>query len=100
MEIHERQKQKIRFTEKGKFIFTSNYWMNIDKPNQRCVLHLNGCLYEKKKKQTKLKGIRILKKDGGWLNFDSVKEAEKYFKKTWKKRGYKYQKGCQRCSII
>ena len=83
----------------SKSLFTEKYWMNVDKPTKTCVLHIEGCLYEKQKKETKWKGVGSLKRDGGWLRFNSPQEAGKFFAETWKKRGFTYQKGCSKCTL-
>lgn len=97
--IFTRQKHKKRFSENGKFLFTRAYWMNVDKPTKTCVLHIEGCLYEKQKKETKWKGVGSLKRDGGWLRFNSPQEAGEFFAEAWKKRGFTYQKGCSKCTL-
>ncbi|MCR2820053.1 hypothetical protein [Lederbergia panacisoli] len=56
---------------------SKNVWMNIDKPTKKCTIHTN-CSYLDKKSETKYKGILELKRDGGWLKFDSKNEAKKY----------------------
>ncbi|MFZ7137857.1 MAG: hypothetical protein ACOWW1_05515 [archaeon] len=54
------------------------YWVNVDIPT-KSFLHVEGCPFEVNKKETLLKGIAKLKKDGGWLSFPSISEAKNYF---------------------
>lgn len=62
-------------------------WVNVDKPTKTCTKHVSGCTYEIGKRETKYKGIGNLKRDGGWLPFDSLKAAQDYCE-HWKKRGF------------
>lgn len=54
------------------------YWVNVDFPTKSCTLHAAGCRYEQNKYPTLSKGIRQLKRDGGWLPFNSAAEAEQH----------------------
>jgi acyl-coenzyme A thioesterase PaaI-like protein len=54
-------------------------WMNVDKPTRNCTLHSN-CTYLRNKKETQLKGVGELKRDGGWLSFKNRNEALKFYK--------------------
>jgi len=49
------------------------YWLNVDKPTKKCVLHIRGCVFEVDKQESKRKGVGKTKKDGGWLVFSSKK---------------------------
>ena len=54
-------------------------WLNVDKPTKKCTLHMNSsCTYMQKKSETPYKGIGHLKRDGGWLSFNDVKQATIY----------------------
>ena len=64
------------------------FWVNVDKPTKRCVIHREGCKYEQAKSETPFKGISKLKRDGGWVSFDSVEEAGGYCAREWKSKGY------------
>lgn len=62
------------------FLFKKNsneVWMNIDKPIKKCTIHSN-CSFLDKKSETNYKGILELKRDGGWLKFNSIHEAKVY----------------------
>jgi hypothetical protein len=54
-------------------------WVNIDKPTKKCTIH-SKCTYLDKKRETKYKGILELKRDGGWLKFDSNNQAKEFIK--------------------
>jgi len=71
------------------------YWLNIDKPTKKCVLHIEGCTYEVEKEATPLKGIEEIKKHGGWLSFSSRQEALAYFKHKWASVGYELSERCR-----
>ncbi|MED4018537.1 hypothetical protein [Sutcliffiella cohnii] len=58
-------------------------WMNIDKPTKKCTIHSN-CSFIDKKSETKYKGILELKRDGGWLKFNSKDEALAYQKGNYR----------------
>jgi len=65
------------------------YWVNVDKPTKTCTIHVRGCEYENRKGETEYKGIGNLKRDGGWLSFDSLKGAQDYCKERWMKQGFR-----------
>ena len=69
------------------------FWVNVDKPTKSCVVHREGCRYEQDKSETPLKGINELKRDGGWLFFASLEEAEDYGRREWETRGYILRRG-------
>jgi hypothetical protein len=71
------------------------YWLNIDKPNKICVLHVEGCTFEVRKEVTPLKGIGEIRSDGGWLSFSSHKKAREYFEQSWAQRGYEFSENCK-----
>lgn len=51
-------------------------WVNIDKPTKRYVVHsTSSCQYVNRKAETSYKGINELKRDGGWVAFDSKGNA-------------------------
>jgi hypothetical protein len=70
------------------------FWLNIDKPTKRCTIHRKGCIYERNKKETPLKGINKLKQDGGWLPFLTTNEINEYFNQRWKKNNYILSNQC------
>ncbi|MBO8171581.1 MAG: hypothetical protein H0Z33_06815 [Bacillaceae bacterium] len=54
-------------------------WMNVDRPMKTCTIHADPvCPYVRKKRETDYKGVERLKRDGGWLSFDSLLEAREY----------------------
>ncbi len=57
---------------------SSNYWLNVDIPTKKATLHALGCKYEIEKRETPLKGLGHLKRDGGWLGFASEADADIY----------------------
>ena len=69
------------------------FWVNVDKPTKRCVVHREGCRYEQDKSETSLKGINELKCDGGWFCFASLEVAEDYCRREWQARGYIVRRG-------
>jgi len=64
------------------------FWVNVDKPTKKCIIHREGCRYEQAKTETPLKGIGELKDDGGWVSFPSRGEVENYCKREWEHKGY------------
>jgi len=65
------------------------YWVNVDKPTKTCTIHVRGCEYDNRKIETEYKGIGNLKRDGGWLPFESLKEAQDYCKERWMKQRFR-----------
>lgn len=62
------------------------YWLNVDFPTKISKLHKSRCVHEQNKKETSLKGIGKLKRDGGWLYFETQEDAEKYWQENLKNR--------------
>lgn len=54
-------------------------WVNVDRPTAKEMLHAEHCRYVRDKHETELKGIGELKRDGGWLPFESLDEARKAY---------------------
>ena len=52
------------------------FWVNVDKPTKTCTIHKSECGHVLKSETPYYKGIRRLKRDGGWLSFASLEEAE------------------------
>lgn len=51
-------------------------WVNVDKPTKRYVIHTSAsCQYVTGMAETRYKGINELKRDGGWVAFDSRSNA-------------------------
>jgi hypothetical protein len=56
-------------------------WVNVDKPTKRCTIHANpNCVYVIRKRETSYKGIEKMKRDGGWLSFSTIEDAESFCK--------------------
>jgi hypothetical protein len=54
-------------------------WLNIDIPSKVCTVHsILQCTYVGQKKETPFKGIDLLRRDGGWLRFDNLEEANRF----------------------
>jgi hypothetical protein len=54
-------------------------WMNIDIPLKTCTIHSDpNCPYIKNMAETRYKGIDHLKRDGGWLPFEHIREAKEF----------------------
>lgn len=54
-------------------------WVNVDKPTKRCVIHADPeCIYVIRKGETPFKGVGEIKRDGGWLKFSAIKEAQSF----------------------
>ena len=68
--------------------------MNVDKPTKKCTAHVEGCRYELAKKETLLKGIGYLKRDGGWMPFPSLGEARHQFELEYASKGYDLSVEC------
>lgn len=71
------------------------YWVNVDFPLKSCTLHALGCTYEMKKAETDYKGLRRMKRDGGWLQFDSATVAEQHCKAKFSQLSFKKCKICE-----
>ncbi len=70
------------------------YWVNVDKPTKKCTIHVEGCRFERGKYEMRLKGIGELRRDGGWLSFSSLEEAEGYCNQAWKRKGHTIIRHC------
>lgn len=55
-----------------------HFWLNIDFPTADAKLHRSTCDWVLKASETAYKGVGALRRDGGWLRFDSRSEAERY----------------------
>ena len=56
---------------------TMDYWLNVDSSSRIAKLHKETCIYCKPYDQH-TKGINKMKRGGGWLKFESLKEVEQY----------------------
>jgi hypothetical protein len=64
-------------------------WVNLDKPTKKLTIHTNlSCIYVLNKKETPNKGIGKLKRDGGWISFTSIEEAQNYCNGIKSKKGF------------
>lgn len=51
-------------------------WVNIDIPTKQYVIHaVHSCHYVSRQSESPYKGINELKRDGGWVSFDSKSNA-------------------------
>lgn len=71
-----------------------SYWLNIDYPTNIVRLHREECRWCKPS-ETPLKGVGVMKQDGGWLSFNSYKEAHIEFKKNYSNMNWKPCKTCR-----
>ena len=70
-------------------------WVNIDKPTKKCTLHTDcNCQYVINMKETPLKGIESMKRDGGWYSFISITEAKRCCREWAQEEGYRGSKCC------
>ena len=56
-----------------------SYWVNVDFPTSSYRLHRVDCRYCTPS-ETPFKGVKKLKRDGGWLEFSSKVEARNHWK--------------------
>jgi hypothetical protein len=58
---------------------TGSVWVNIDIPLKKYVIHWQmNCAFLGKNDQSSYKGVGILLRDGGWLPFDTLQEAQDF----------------------
>jgi hypothetical protein len=57
-------------------------WINIDVPTKKFTLH-HHCHFVEKIRETPFKGVRTLKRDGGWLRLDSMGAAKTLIEKNY-----------------
>ena len=54
-------------------------WLNVDIPIKQCTYHSDeGCKYVFEKEETTNQGVGEIKRDGGWVHFESLMEANRY----------------------
>jgi hypothetical protein len=54
--------------------------VNIDIPMKKFTIHQDlSCTYVIKIQQTPYKGVNLLKRDGGWLSFETYSEAVHFY---------------------
>ena len=61
----------------------SMIWVNIDKPLKSCTIHASNCTFVLKKQETKYKGVGKIKRDGGWLPFESLEDAYNFCREEY-----------------
>lgn len=71
------------------------YLLNIDFPLRSCTLHREHCTW-RPRKEPRYKGFGEMKRDGGWLSFSTVSEAESFYRRNWQGKGYKWVR-CSHC---
>ncbi len=54
------------------------FWLNIDLPTSDAKLHVKSCRHVAAIDPTPLKGVGKLKRDGGWMVFETEQEAEDF----------------------
>jgi len=52
------------------------YWLNVDVPTNTATLHADASPCADARRETDLKGRDSLKKDGGWLRFQTEAAAQ------------------------
>jgi len=51
-------------------------WLNIDKPTKTITVHsVETCRHVQNRHETKLKGIDWMKRDGGWMECENLKDV-------------------------
>jgi len=70
-------------------------WLNVDKPTKQTIIHHAGCKWEVHKTETTYKGIGEILRDGGWLQFDSEREAVEHSTSNYPAYAIKH---CLNCS--
>lgn len=76
---------------------TGAYWLNVDLPTKRSVLHAAACRHAHAKHDTQYKGIGQLKRDGGWLSFATPEEAQNFFRRELQANGFVSVIPCAGC---
>jgi len=70
-------------------------WVNVDRPTRKLTIHTNPkCEYVLNKRETNCKGIEEMKRDGGWVSFDSLEKAKYYCMGVEAERGYETTTCC------
>lgn len=67
-------------------------WVNVDKPTKNCTIHGSNCIFVLRKRETKYKGLGKIKRDGGWILFESVEDAYTFCKERFPE--YKVRRHC------
>ena len=53
-----------------------SYWLNVDIPTKAATLHTDMSPCTDARRETEYKGKKKLKRDGGWLRFESEAAAQ------------------------
>jgi len=70
------------------------FWLNIDRPTGVWKIHKESCRFCVPQ-ETKNKGLNELKKDGGWIQKESIESAYTYFNKDHNHN--EYWQPCKEC---
>ncbi len=57
-------------------------WVNVDKPTNCCTIHLDSCRHVAEKRETEFKGIQDMKRDGGWSELSTLREAREFAQRS------------------
>jgi 7-cyano-7-deazaguanine synthase in queuosine biosynthesis len=58
-------------------------WMNVDYPTKKITFHLDDCIFIPTT-GSKYKKVNGLLRDGGWLYFKDLQEAQSYYEDNYK----------------
>ncbi|WP_102026205.1 hypothetical protein [Salirhabdus sp. Marseille-P4669] len=68
-------------------------WMNVDHPTKRITFHGDNCVFIATT-DSKYKKVNGLLRDGGWLYFKDLQEAQSFYEENYKE----YKRGsCNGC---
>lgn len=73
------------------------YWLNVDLPMKRAVLHYADCRHVETRQETRYKGVGEWKRDGGWISFAAQEHADEYFRQNLQAKGFQSVIGCADC---
>ncbi|MBP2242632.1 hypothetical protein J2Z40_003209 [Cytobacillus eiseniae] len=68
-------------------------WINVDHPTKKITFHLDDCIFIPTA-DSKYKKVNGLLRDGGWLYYKDLQEAQSYYEDNYKK--YKFG-SCNSC---
>jgi hypothetical protein len=78
------------YNELSSFMF----WLNVDLLWKSWKLHRESCRHCKPKKSA-TKGINIMKDNGGWFSFQTIREAQDFYEKHGSQDNWQPCKVCQ-----
>lgn len=94
IKTEESMKEKSIKTQNNK-ILSNKIWVNINKPTKKCAIHTDlSCSFVINKKETRRKGIEMLKIDGGWKSFTNYLDASEYCVEWENKKNYSTSTCC------